>query len=191
MKDRVLYQTFKTKDGRSITLRSLRKSDLESLLPFANSFVQERKRNANLGIASLDRRMTMVDETEFLDKTLKDMAKGRRVSVAAFHRDLLVGHCDIARRTSKDERHTGLLGIIVIEGYRGLGLGQRMMAIALGRAAKLGIWLVELEVFVNNEPARHIYENLGFKPVGIIPKKVLRNGRYFDIVRMYAHLPHG
>ena len=190
MKDKPVYQTFRTTDEKTIMFRPLRWSDLASLLPFADSFVKERKRNENLGITSFDRRMTKADEKEFLDKTLKGMAKGRRVSVAAFHRDLLVGHCDIMGRESKDERHTGLLGIIVMDGFRGLGLGQRMMTIAMNQAAKLGIWAIELEVFANNAPARHLYEKLGFKTVGTIPKKVYRKGRYYDIVRMYIHLPH-
>ena len=161
-----------------------------SLLPFANSFVRERKRNAELGITSLDHKMTKADEKEFLNKVLRELAIGRRISVAAFHQGLLVGHCDITGRTSRDEKHTGLLGVIVMEGYRGLGLGQTMMRTALDQAAKLGIWVVELEVFANNAPARHIYKKLGFRTVGVIPKKILRKGKYVDIVRMYIHLPH-
>jgi len=188
MKGKVIYQTFKTTNGRTIILRPLLNSDLEAMVPFANSFVNERRRNPYLGITSLDHRMTKTDEKEFLDKILKDTASGRRISVAAFDGNLLVGHCDIAGRTSKDERHTGLLGIIVMDGYRGLGLGQKMMMVALGRASKLGIWVVELEVFANNKPARHLYEKLGFVKAGVIPKKVHRNGRYVDIVQMYTHL---
>ena len=190
MKGRGVYSEFRTADGRKIVLRPLRRGDLDSMLPFANSFVRERKRNRDLGITSLEKRMTRADEKAFLDKTLQEKAKKRRVSVAAFHGNRLVGHCDVSGRPASDERHTGLLGIVVVEGYRGLGLGERMMKIALAEAGKLGIWMIELEVFATNAPARHLYEKLGFKAVGVIPKKVLRNGRFTDIVRMYTHLPH-
>jgi RimJ/RimL family protein N-acetyltransferase len=185
-----VYSVFKTKDGRAITLRPLRRGDLDALVPFANSFVRERKRNRELGITSMDRRMTRANEKEFLDKTLRDRAKRRRVSVAAFDGDRLVGHCDIVGRTSRDERHTGMLGIVVVEGYRRTGLGEKMVRTALGQATKFGIWAIELEVFATNAPAKHLYEKLGFKMVGIVPKKVLRDGRFTDIVRMYIHLPH-
>lgn len=185
-----VYSVFKTKDGRAITLRPLRRGDLGALVPFANSFVRERKRNRELGITSMERRMTRADEKEFLGKTLREKAKKRRVSVAAFDGDRLVGHCDIAGRTSADERHTGLLGIVVVEGYRGAGLGEKMVRTALGQASELGIWAIELEVFATNASAKRLYEKLGFKTVGIIPKKVLRDGRFIDIVRMYIHLPH-
>jgi len=185
-----VYSIFKTADEREITLRPLRRGDLDALVPFANSFVRERKRNRELGITSMERRMTRADEKEFLDKTLRDEALRRRVSVAAFHGARLVGHCDVVGRTSGDERHTGMLGIVVVEGYRGAGLGEKMVRTALGQAPKLGIWAIELEVFATNAPARHVYEKLGFKTVGTIPKKVLRDGRFIDIVRMYIHLPH-
>jgi RimJ/RimL family protein N-acetyltransferase len=185
-----VYSMFKTADGRSIILRPLRRGDVDAMVPFANSFVNEKKTNRDLGITSLDRRMTKADEKEFLEKTLKEKAKGRRVSVAAFHDGRMVGHCDVSGRPSPDERHTGMLGIVVVEGYRGVGLGRRMMETALAEASRLGIWMVELEVFATNVPAKHLYEKLGFKVVGVIPKKVRREGRFTDIVRMYAHLPH-
>ena len=190
MKKGGVYSVFKTKDGRAITLRPLRRGDLDALVPFANSFVRERKRNRELGITSMERRVTGVEEKKFLDKTLQDKAKRRRVSVAAFDGDRLVGHCDIVGRTSLDERHTGLLGIVVVEGYRGAGLGEKMVRTALGQALKLGIWAIELEVFATNAVAKHLYEKLGFKTAGIIPKKVLRDGKFTDIVQMYIHLPH-
>ncbi|MGD1054579.1 MAG: GNAT family protein [Nitrososphaerales archaeon] len=191
MKKERIYSVFTTKDGRSITLRPLRRGDLDALVPFANGFVREKRRNRELGISSMDRWMTKADEKKFLDITLRNRTKGRGVSVVAFHGERLVGHCDLVGRTTHDERHTGLLSIVVVEGYRGVGLGEEMVRTALEQARKLGIWMVELEVFATNAPARRIYEKLGFKTVGIIPKKVLRDGQFMDIVRMYVHLPHG
>lgn len=60
----------------------------------------------------------------------------------------------------------------------------------MDQATQLGIWLVELEIFATNAAAKHLYEKLGFKTVGIIPKKVIRDGRFTDIIRMYIHLTH-
>jgi RimJ/RimL family protein N-acetyltransferase len=184
------HSVFKTNDGKLITLRSLRRTDLDALLSFANGFAREKRRNRELGIISFDRTMTRANEKAFLDKTLLNLAKRRGVSIAAFDRDRLVGHCDIAGRASDDERHTGVLGIIVADGYRGVGLGGEMVRIALAQASKLGIWAIELEVFATNEPARHLYEKFGFRKFGTIPKKVIRDGKFIDVVGMYAHLPH-
>jgi RimJ/RimL family protein N-acetyltransferase len=83
-----------------------------------------------------------------------------------------------------------LLGIVITDGYRGVGLGEEMVRTALSQASKLGIWAIELEVFATNEPAKHIYEKLGLKTFGTVPKKVLRDGKFVDVVGMYVHLPH-
>ena len=173
-----------------IILRPLKRGDLDALIPFANSFADERKRSADLGITSLERRVTRKEEKEFLNKVLKEIAEKRRVSVAAFQGNKMVGHCDITGRATRDEKHTAMLGIVVVQGYRGVGLGEKMMQLALDQASKLGIWAIELEVFDTNKAARHLYEKLGFKTVGVIPKKVFRSGKYTDTVRMYIHLPH-
>jgi len=190
LKKGVAHSVFKTSDGRSITLRPLRRGDLDALLSFANGLVREKKRNRELGVVSFDMTMTRAKEKAFLDKTLLNLAKRRGVSVAAFHGSRLVGHCDVDGRNSRDERHTGLLGIVVANGYRGVGLGEEMVRIALAQASKLEIWAIELEVFATNAPARHVYEKSGFKTFGTIPKKVIRDGKFIDVVGMYAHLPH-
>jgi RimJ/RimL family protein N-acetyltransferase len=184
------HSVFKTSDGKSITLRPLRRGDLDALLSFVNGLVREKKKNRELAVVSFERTMTRANEKAFLDKTLLNLAKRRGVSVAAFDRDRLVGHCDIAGRASSDERHTGMLGIIVADGYRGVGLGEEMVGMALAQASKLGIWAIELEVFATNASARHIYEKLGFRTFGTIPKKVIRDGKFIDVVGMYVHLPH-
>jgi len=187
---RRIYSKFRTKDGRVITLRPLRKSDLDEMVPFANAFVKERKRNRSLGVTGFYRQMTVGDEKEFLDKVLEMEAKRRGVSVGAFYGRKIVGHCDISGRVSPDELHSGLLGIVIADGYRGTGLGSEMVQTALDEARKLGIWMIELEVFANNAQARHVYEKAGFKEVGVIPMKIRRDGRFVDIIRMYTHLPH-
>ncbi len=160
------------------------------MLVFANTLVREKKRNSQLGIVSMDRRMTMVDEKRFLDRTLEGLSRRAFVSVAAFHEGRLVGNCDLVRRASRDEMHTGVLGIVIVEGYRGVGLGEMMVRTALARALEIGVWLIELEVFATNAPARSLYEKVGFKTAGVIPRKMLRNGKFIDAVQMYCFLPH-
>jgi RimJ/RimL family protein N-acetyltransferase len=63
-----------------------------------------------------------------------------------------------------------------------------MLGIILGRAKELGVTLVELEVFASNEKAIHVYRKLGFKAVGRIPRRIMRNGKFIDIIVMCAQL---
>jgi putative acetyltransferase len=188
MKAGRVYATFTARDGRRVVLRALRRTDLDGLLKFANAIVKERRTNLELGIVSLDKRVTRSDEKKFLERILLGVRRKEVVSVAAFVGERVVGNCDISRRRLTDVRHTGLFGIVILDGYRGIGIGQMMIKTALEEALRGGVWLVELEVFAINEAAIHVYEKLGFKRAGVVPGKMLRNGRLLDEIHMYVDL---
>ena len=188
MKPGHVYGEHAMGDGTAVTLRAPRKSDLDQFLKFANAIVRERRTNRELGITSLDRRVKRADEKKFLDRVMTGVRTGNVVSVCAFDDGRVVGSCDVTRRKSRDERHSGVLGIVILDGYRGKGLGQAMVSVALEEARRLGVWLVELAVFVTNARARHVYEKHGFKTVGFVPYKILRDGRFTGEVNMYVDL---
>ncbi|HSJ32010.1 MAG TPA: ribosomal protein S18-alanine N-acetyltransferase [Longimicrobiales bacterium] len=61
----------------------------------------------------------------------------------------------------------GELGNVAVSaGWRGLGLGARLVEDVLRRAARRGVREVFLEVRPSNTVARQLYERLGFRPVG-------------------------
>jgi ribosomal protein S18 acetylase RimI-like enzyme len=179
---------FVSKDGRGVTIRPLRRSDLDALVRFANRISKEKAVNRELGIVSLDGRITRANEREFLNHILSAARSREAVSLAAFVDGDVVGHADIWRRKPKDVRHTGVFGIVVCDGYRGVGIGKRLMAEVLRESRLIGVWLVELTVFATNEGARRLYEKMGFEKVGVIPEKIVRGERHFDEVLMYADL---
>ena len=52
-------------------------------------------------------------------------------------------------------------------------------------AKKAGFEQIELGVFADNERARHLYEKMGFKQVGVQPRAFkLKDGTYRDEVQM-------
>jgi ribosomal protein S18 acetylase RimI-like enzyme len=181
-------EEFTTRDKRTITLRSLASTDIDGLLRFANAIVREKKENRDLGIASFDKRLTKRFERKFLRATIESVKKKTGVNVAAFAGGKLVGECMVRGREPDDLRHTGLLGIVILKEYRGVGLGEKLMLEILREARRIGIWLVELEVMAINKRVIHLYERIGFRKVGIVPNKIQRDGRHLDIVTMYADL---
>jgi len=177
-----------TRDGRTVTLRPFTSSDVDAMLRFANSIVREKKENRDLGIAAFDERLTREFERKFLRSTLASVKKGSGVSIAAFAERTLVGECMVRGREPNDLKHTGLLGIVILSEYRGVGLGEMLMLEVLREAKRIGIWLVELEVMAINKRAIRLYEKLGFRKVGIVPNKIQRDGRRLDMVTMYSDL---
>ena len=55
------------------------------------------------------------------------------------------------------------LSVCVLPGYRGAGLGARLMETALTEARRRSLGALSLSVEEGN-PARHLYERLGFAP---------------------------
>jgi RimJ/RimL family protein N-acetyltransferase len=162
--------------------------DIRQLTNFANELVAEREVNPDLGIVSLDRRVSIEDERRYLKKVLLGVRDDEFVSIAAFVGERMVGNCDIIRRKPSDVRHSGVLGIVILKEFRRIGLGETIVKAALRGALDIGIWLVELQVFSNNKAARALYRKLGFREIGILPNKILRRGRHFDEVQMYIDM---
>ncbi|HYA56818.1 MAG TPA: GNAT family N-acetyltransferase [Nitrososphaerales archaeon] len=175
-------------DGRRIIIRPLKRDDILPLMRFANTLSREKETNQDLGIVSLDKRVAKEEELEFLNRIIAGRRTKDEISLAAFDGARMVGHCHVSRRRQRDVRHTGILGISVIDGYRGLGIGSRLTAEVLEQTLRVGVWLVELEVMGINEAAIGLYEKMGFRRAGVIPNKILRKGRHIDIVVMYADL---
>ena len=179
---------FVTKDGRRCVLRTLAPQDVDGLTRFANTIAREKLTNRDLGLVSFEKRVTREQERKWLGGVLKRGAERELVSVAALVDGRIVGHCDVHRRTRADDRHTGVFGIAILDGYRGVGIGERMMRAVIGQAQRIGIQVIELDVFSINTAAIHLYEKMGFKKAGTIPGKILRLGRYFDEDTMYLDL---
>ncbi|MDI6878960.1 MAG: ribosomal protein S18-alanine N-acetyltransferase [Desulfitobacteriaceae bacterium] len=71
-----------------------------------------------------------------------------------------------------DEGH--ITNVAIAPDRRGQHLGEYLMRTVMSKMAAEGMERMTLEVRVSNDPARHLYERLGFKPAG------LRKGYYVD-----------
>lgn len=73
---------------------------------------------------------------------------------------------------------------------RGAHIGKALVRDCMERAKALGFRILQFNAVVaTNAPARHLYESLGFQPLGIIPKGFrLKSGAYEDICPYYIVL---
>jgi len=144
MKRGETYCEFRGPGKGAVVLRALQNDDFPAPIRFANTLVRDKRTNPDLGIVSLDRIVNRKEGRKFLSRVLAGLRTDDVVSVAAFDRKKMVGNCDIYRRKPKDVHHTGVLGIVVVDGFRGHGLGEALLRAALAQAMRIGIWLVEL-----------------------------------------------
>ena len=177
-----IYKVFKAKDGRKVTLRALRWDDLDDLLEMINSLVEE---GADIMV---DREQTRDEELNWLARALSEQEKKEKTYVAAEVKGKLMANSQISRLGAGRQSHVGILGIAIRDGYRNIGIGTQMIKTRLDEGKKMGVKVLILDVFAGNRHAKHVFEKIGFREVGKIPKGIFKDGKYIDEVRMALDL---
>ena len=74
--------------------------------------------------------------------------------------------------------------------HRGKGIGEKLVTDCMRQGKRLGFRILQFNAVVRtNTGARHLYEKLGFLPLGCIPGGFLmKDGHYEDIVPYYHQL---
>ena len=168
---------------KTLIFRYPKQTDVKDLLNLINSLVKER-----VDIAKTTK-MTLSKEKAWLDQTLELIRKKEKIMIVAELDGVCVGSCEITKDQYDVSRHVGTLGIGIIKQARGIGIGTSLIQLCLKEAKKkLGIKLVKLYVFDTNKIGKSIYEEIGFREIGRIPKGVLHNNKYKDDIIMAKRL---
>lgn len=82
-------------------------------------------------------------------------------------------------------RHIGQIGMAVRDDWQGHGVGTALMQAAIEMADNwLNLVRLELEVYVDNEPALRLYKKCGFEIEGRQVRAAFRAGEYVDVYSM-------
>lgn len=114
-------------------------------------------------------------------KRLAEPPEGYFSLVACVEQEV-VGQLGLQTFSSRPRRrHAGQIGMAVRDDWQGRGVGSALMQAAIDLADKwLNLMRLELEVFVDNEPAIRLYEKFGFKIEGTLVNFAFREGQYVD-----------
>lgn len=94
--------------------------------------------------------------------------------------DELVGMAGWLLPAGANTRHRAYLwGVYVRDGVRGGGIGRMLVKAAVDEAAGCSE-AIDLHVLVENAPAIRLYESLGFKVVGTVPRALKHAGVHRD-----------
>ena len=96
----------------------------------------------------------------------------------------VVGWCDIQPVPRDTMAHSGILGMGVIDGFRGAGIGDALMDATLKAARRFGLTRVELTVREDNRRAIVLYEKFGFVSEGVKRNGFRVDGEYFNLLAM-------
>jgi len=172
-----VLKRFVAKDGREVVLRTPRWEDLDDLLQYINSLVDE---GADI---SANRNVAREEEADWLGRRLALLESGEEISLVAEVDGKVVGNSEITKRGGYS-RHVGGLGIEIRSGYRDIGIGTEMLKTLVSEAKVTGLKMLTLKVFSTNKRAIHVYKKVGFKETGRIPNSIHKNGEFIDEIIM-------
>jgi RimJ/RimL family protein N-acetyltransferase len=182
MKAGSVFRKLRAKNGRTVILRAPKWDDLDDMLECINSLVEE---GADI---MMDQKQTREQEVDWLARCLSEIEKGEKAYVTAEVEGKLVGTSHVNRVNAGRQSHVGQLGIVIRDGYRNIGIGTEMMRVLIEESRRMGLKVLTLNVFATNKHAQHVYEKVGFKEVGRIPKGLVKNGTYIDETFMALEL---
>jgi putative acetyltransferase len=98
----------------------------------------------------------------------------------------VVGELGLLTNPTRPRRkHAAKLFMCVRDDWQGKGVGTALMQAAVDMADKwLNLARLELEVFVDNEPAVRLYKKFGFVTEGTLTAFAYRDGGYVDAYSM-------
>ena len=122
---------------------------------------------------------------EMWRKRLSDPSPSK-FSLVAVVSDKVVGHLGLDTFPNHPRRkHVGTFGMGVHDDWQGKGIGKALLESAINLAENwLNIMRLELEVYVDNEPAIKLYQQFGFEHEGTLRQHAFRDGRYVDSYSM-------
>lgn len=162
--------------GQRVEIRRATRADAAGMARYTEALVAER-----LDTILLETPYTAEQERSILAEY--EAAGG--VFMLAVEGGAVVGMCDLRRGARTGNRHLGVLGMGVLAGYRGQGIGRRLLTAVIEAAKGMdGFCRIELGVTPWNAPAIALYESLGFVHEGVKKKGIATRGAPEDDLMM-------
>lgn len=171
---------FTNKRNEDVVIRSADVMDARQILELSKAVVEEDIYQL-LTLDELD--LTVTSEENWI---ISHHDHPSRLIIVAEISDEVVGLLDFCNGSRSRTAHTGEFGMSMAKAYRGLGIGTEMIKALVEWAQKSEtIEKINLTVHSNNEPARKLYEKMGFKVEGVKEKEIkYQDGHYVDAVLM-------
>ncbi len=173
--------------NKKIITRPLSKKDLKRAKKFQifiNSLIEE-----DVQILP-NKKYSLQEEREWLEKQSKNIKNSKAIFLVAEYKNEIIGTASIDLGANR-QSHVGNFEITIKEGYRGMGLGGRLMNEIIKLAEKElkpKPKIIKLSVFSTNRPAIALYKKQGFKKVATIPKQIKYKEKLIDETIMLLYL---
>jgi ribosomal protein S18 acetylase RimI-like enzyme len=174
-RDALRSETVRLRDGRAALIRPASLDDAPQLLANINAIGAEvvYLLTENIGSDLEEERQWIMEYDGASALLLVAEVDGK-----------LVGQADVQPGRWPKESHVGIVGIAILDDFRGAGLGRAMMDRVLEWMRDRRFKKACLEVFVTNERAIALYRGLGFEVEGVRKRQYRILGGWVDDVVM-------
>jgi len=164
----------KNKKGQDIELRNAESSDATAFIEYLRITAGE---TPFLIREPEEICFTTEQEQEFLQNKINS---DKELVLLAYTNGQFIGSCSLmCIGNNKRYAHRCNVAIAIYKEYFGNGTGKIMLETVLNVAKQIGYEQAELEVMTKNVNAIKLYEKLGFKKYGILPKNIkYKDGSY-------------
>lgn len=161
------------KSGQKVTVREANEDDAGVIKKIVNNVASEK--------------YYVVPERsrEDWDEAIREIRNRKGLIIVAQVYGKTVGMAHLVRGKFTKNEHVGFLGILVLKGFRRIGIGEAMMNYIMEWAQKQdGLEKISLTVFSTNKAAINLYRKFGFAIEGISKKQYKIEGKYIDEITM-------
>lgn len=131
-----------------------------------------------------------VTDRDVIESWAEDVVTGQTVTLLAEREGRIVGEASIHRNRVPWTAHIGEIRVVVDAEHRQLGLGSALVQAIFFEALNHKIEKIVAEMTTDQQGAITVFQNLGFKPEGLLHAHVRdRRGEKHDLVVM-AHEVH-
>jgi RimJ/RimL family protein N-acetyltransferase len=160
-----------------VKVRRAREADAAALADYMAGLMAER-----LDTFSRRETATVPEERDWI---LRATMVERGLILVALADEAVVGALDLWAGERPDNRHAGRFGMSVARGWRGVGVGRRLLTRAIEEVrAWPGFCRLDLECVAWNTAAIALYESLGFKVEARMTKAINLRGRPEEMLLM-------
>ncbi len=164
------------KNGRKITIRSVKPSDAENMLTHLFTSHSESYKNMNNSAEFWKSFPVEQEKTILADFEASDS----KFMITAIYEGRIVGGLGFMGAQGQFHKKNGSLGMSIQNEFSNLGLGTQMMEFAIEAARNCGFHRMELSVRTYNEAGIALYEKVGFQRIGLLKEIAYIDGEFVD-----------
>ncbi len=165
--------------GKELLLRNPRPEDAEVVLDGAKTISTESK-----FVERIEEDFAQ-DIQEEIDRLNAFNESDIKLFLVAFIDGEYAGRCYFKGKDHVRCRHRNEMSIALIRKFTGMGIGRIMLDTLIEISKEHGFEQMELEVTVDNDHAIAMYQRMGFKIYGLLPRNMkYKDGTYADIYWM-------